>query len=294
MTHQKILISLISTALHNCREVVDSADLQESIKQDGVVVPVGVNLTDDGQYQLIYGFRRFSAAKAVGLAEIPVTVHRNLSAADALTLNLQENVARKSLTPMEEAQAIKRIMDASAQDPSEGLSRSLGWSKTLITQRLALLQMPAEVQDALKRDSISVGQARAISTAPSEIIGDLIKTAEDGATVAALRSQMEDAADLQRYKDQPDDYTPSSHDVEPVSDSDVKDKPAADARWLKDHLLLLGEYLFEDKERMAFSLAVDRVNGKRIPPADLEALCDVVEYMVRRYESLVAEHGDGE
>lgn len=289
MTYEKINLSIIRTSLHNCRDAVDSADLQESISQDGVQVPVGINLVK-GEYELIYGFRRYYAARALGLTHIPARVYQDLTQAEALTLNLQENVARKALTAMEEAQSIKRILDASNSPTStESLSRSLGWSKTLITQRLALLEMPAEVQEALKRDSISVGQARAIASAPADALCDLIKTAEGGATLSTLRDQVDDAIDQELYRQIEDtDDAPTDHDISPVQDSDEV-KRASDPRWLKDHLLRLGEFMFDGSALTLWSLTVDRLSAKRIPTTDLEALCDLTAQMVKLYEDHIAQ-----
>ena len=103
-------------------------------------------------------------------------------------MNLQENVSRQNLSPMEEAYAIKRIIDA-GKSVNE-FRVALGWSKTLITQRLALLDMTLEVQDALDRDSITVMQARAINDADHHHHETLIKMAEEGATVRAIKDEL--------------------------------------------------------------------------------------------------------
>ena len=182
--------------LTNCRaSYEDVEDLVESLASTGQQMPIGVTESDEG-FSLVYGFRRLHAAKRLGWDQIDARVIEPSSEGDLLILNLQENVTRKNLTPIEEAHAIKRIMDAGKSEPE--IRSALGFSKTLITQRLGLLDMSAEVQDALKDDSISVGQARAINEAPEEHKERLIDLAKSGATTKAIRQEADLLNDLMR------------------------------------------------------------------------------------------------
>lgn len=190
-----IEIGLISSAsLVNCRaSYEDIEDLVESLQATGLQMPIGVTLKDEG-YALVYGFRRLHAAKALGWDKIEARVVEAESDADLLILNLQENVTRKNLTPIEEAHAIQRIMEA-GKTPTE-IRQALGFSKTLITQRLALLDMSPTVQNALQDDGISVGQARAISEAPESHQERLVELAKSGATTKSLRMEADLLADM--------------------------------------------------------------------------------------------------
>lgn len=215
-----IPIDHIDTAhLTNCRDSYeDIEDLTLSLSTIGLQMPIGVFNATDGSYGLVYGFRRLHAAKSLGWSHIDAMLVSASSEADYLILNLQENVTRKSLTPLEEAYAIQNIMDA-GKTP-EQIRSALGFSKTLITQRLALLGMSAEVKSALANDGISVGQARAISEAPSEHHERLVELAKNGATSKSLRMESDLINDLSQ--------TPFADESVPSLPQDVVDPMPTD------------------------------------------------------------------
>lgn len=191
MEVKKIKISQIDLNLiTNSRVNIDVDDLAESIATSGLNNPVGVCQTVDGRYGLVYGFRRFNAVSRLGWDEIDCRVMSGLDQSELLIMNLQENVSRKNLNPMEEALAIQRIQNL-GRDVNE-FRKELGWSKTLISQRLALLEMSEEIIYSLKNDEISVNQARAINQAPEELQEELIELAKVGTTAKSLREKVDE------------------------------------------------------------------------------------------------------
>jgi ParB family chromosome partitioning protein len=134
-------------------------ELSQSVKEKGLIQPVLVRRRGE-YYELIAGERRFRAASALGLKEIPAIV-READDRDALELSLIENIQRQDLNPIEEARAYKYLMDK-FQFTQEGLSHALGKSRTAVANSLRLLHLPQEIQQELKAGRISFGHGRAL------------------------------------------------------------------------------------------------------------------------------------
>ncbi len=141
--------------------------LVESIGTIGVQQPLGVKKLAKGKYSLIYGFRRIEAARVALLDEVPCRVYPlKTKQKDLFLLNLQENVTRQSLNPVDESRAIKRLIDLKMVD--KDIYDALGISKSKFTQRKKVIGYPDAVQEALRTDSISIYQARQIVTLPED------------------------------------------------------------------------------------------------------------------------------
>jgi ParB family chromosome partitioning protein len=140
------------------------AGLAESVRVQGVVQPVIVRPISDGAYELIAGERRWRAAKAAGLATIPVLV-RPTDDRDSLLLALVENVAREDLSPIEEARAYATLQDEFALSLGEVAER-VGRSKPSVSNRIRLLDLPDDVLGLVERGLLSEGHARAVLAVP--------------------------------------------------------------------------------------------------------------------------------
>ena len=138
------------------REVFDETGLEEladSIREHGVIQPIIVRPIENGKYELIAGERRSKASALAGLTTIPAIV-RNMDDKESAKVSLLENLQRKNLSPIEEARTYKRILEL--EDMSQGdLARTMGKSQPLIANKLRLLSLPEEVQDALIKNQIS-------------------------------------------------------------------------------------------------------------------------------------------
>jgi ParB/RepB/Spo0J family partition protein len=149
------------------REAGDLTALKASIEDTGLQQPIGVQKTKGDSYRLIFGYRRFTCAQELGLTEIKAVVYgTKLKKSQRLLLNLQENVARASLSPLEEAEAAKRLLDEGMSEAN--IITALGWSKTLFTQRIKILGYSDALQTAIGEENITVQQASKIAELPEE------------------------------------------------------------------------------------------------------------------------------
>ncbi len=134
--------------------------LARSIQESGVVQPILVRPAPNGRYQIIAGERRFRAAQKLGLPTIPAVV-RPVADDRLLEFALVENIQREELTPIEEAQALRRLQDELGLT-QEALAVKVGKDRATITNTLRLLRLPAEVREELQRGTLSAGHARAL------------------------------------------------------------------------------------------------------------------------------------
>jgi ParB family chromosome partitioning protein len=137
-------------------------DLTASIRARGVLQPLLArpDPTAAGQYQIIAGERRWRAAQAAGLHEVPTLV-RELSDADAMAAALVENLQREDLNAIEEAEGYRRLtMDFHLSQ--EAIGTAVGKSRSHIANTLRLLNLPATVQAEVRNGALSAGHARAL------------------------------------------------------------------------------------------------------------------------------------
>lgn len=141
------------------------AELADSIKQNGILQPLLVRKKGSG-YEIVAGERRYQAAKAAGLTEIPVVI-RDISDDDVFKLALIENLQRSDLSPLEEAQGYRQLIKEKGLTQEE-LAKLLSKSRSAITNTLRLLDLPREVQELVEEGKLTAGHARAILAVPSE------------------------------------------------------------------------------------------------------------------------------
>lgn len=135
-------------------------ELSESIKHQGVIVPITVRKQNEKKYQIISGERRFRASVMAGLTEIPCYV-RVANDQSMLEMALVENLQRENLNAIETAIGFKRLVDECSLTQEE-LSSRVGKNRSTITNYLRLLRLPAEIQLGIKNNMITMGHARAI------------------------------------------------------------------------------------------------------------------------------------
>ena len=134
--------------------------LARSIQESGVVQPILVRPVANGRFQIIAGERRFRAALKLGLSTIPAVV-RTVADDRVLEFALVENIQREELTPIEEAQALRRLQDELGLT-QEALASKVGKDRATVANTIRLLRLPAEVREELQRGTLSAGQARAL------------------------------------------------------------------------------------------------------------------------------------
>jgi ParB family chromosome partitioning protein len=138
------------------------AALTESIRAKGVMQPLLVRRPADAddRYEIVAGERRWRAAQLAGCHELPVVIYA-LSDREALELALLENVQRQDLTPLEEADGYRRLIDEFGHTQEE-LARTLGKSRSHIANLIRLLGLPAALRSMLESGQLSAGHARAL------------------------------------------------------------------------------------------------------------------------------------
>jgi len=150
------------------RKVFDEKELitlSESIKTYGIINPILVRQKEN-QYEIIAGERRYRAAKMAGLTTIPVIV-KSASEQQMAELALIENIQRRDLSPIEEAKSYEEILKIGNQTQEE-LSKKIGKSQSSIANKIRLLSLPQEIQDALINRKISERHARSLLTVQSK------------------------------------------------------------------------------------------------------------------------------
>ena len=174
------------------------ASLAASIKEVGVLQPILVRETAEGDFELIAGERRWRAARRAGLQTMPVLVQAT-SDVHSLEQALVENLHREDLNPLEEAAAYQQLVDA-FDYTHEQVAGRVGKSRTAVTNMLRLLQLPAGVQRALADGAITAGHARAILGTPDRAYQEELarRAAAEGLTVRAVE-------ELVRHHGQPAD-----------------------------------------------------------------------------------------
>ena len=135
-------------------------ELSNSIKVHGLIQPVVVQKDSDGSYFIIAGERRTRASIMAGLEKIPVVIS-DVKEENKLEVALIENIQREDLNPIEEALAYQAIIEMGNLTQEE-LSSRVGKKRSTITNAIRLLQLPTEMQVALKEGKISAGHAKAL------------------------------------------------------------------------------------------------------------------------------------
>ncbi len=136
-------------------------ELADSIKEKGIIQPLVVTQNVDGSYGLIAGERRLRASKIIGLAKVPVVIREVSGDDELLELALIENVQRKDLNPIEEAEAYEKLIKIFSYT-QEQAAEKVGKKRSTVTNRLRLLQLPDFIKDDIGQGRLTEGHSRAI------------------------------------------------------------------------------------------------------------------------------------
>ncbi|HRN62855.1 MAG TPA: ParB/RepB/Spo0J family partition protein, partial [Luteimonas sp.] len=123
-------------------------ELSESIKAQGVIQPIVVRMLPDRTYEIIAGERRWRASREAGLAEIPVVV-REVDDRTVVAMALIENIQREDLNPLEEAQALQRLIDEFDLTHAAA-AETVGRSRAAVSNLLRLLELPPAIRALLE------------------------------------------------------------------------------------------------------------------------------------------------
>lgn len=154
----------------------DLKGLTESVREKGVLEPLLVRyLSESQKYMIISGERRYFAARAAGLAEVPC-IEKDADDAETLELALIENLQRKDLTPFEEADGIQSLGDRFALTHDE-IAKKIGKGRSSITESLSLRGIPDEIKaQCIEKGVVSKSQLLQVSRQPNEAkMKDLVR-----------------------------------------------------------------------------------------------------------------------
>ena len=172
-------------------------ELAESIKAQGVIQPIVVReiAKDKGGkvYEIIAGERRWRASQQAGLKEIPVVI-REVDDRTVVAMALIENIQREDLNPLEEAQALQRLIDEFALTHAEAAA-AVGRSRAAVSNLLRLLDLPPAIRALLEARRLEMGHARALLTLSPELASKLAhEAAEHGWSVREVEHRAQQFA----------------------------------------------------------------------------------------------------
>ena len=167
---QKINISQIIPNPSQPRKKFKDEDLKElssSIKNQGLIQPIIIKPTKNGQYQIIAGERRWRACQLNGMHEVECVV-KNLDDTNVLEAALIENIQREDLNVIEEANAYKGLIEIKGVN-NENLSKLIGKSSSHISNTLRLLELDRKIQEMVINGDLTMGHARALIGVPDAV-----------------------------------------------------------------------------------------------------------------------------
>lgn len=174
-------------------------DLANSIREHGVIQPIVVRKVDKW-YEIVAGERRWRAARAAGLKEVPCIV-RNLTDEEHMLLAIIENMQREDLNPIEEAEGLERMISTFGMTQAE-ISKSVGKSRPYITNSLRLLKLPERIKDMMAEGKLTTGHGRALITIEDQdkAIEIAEKVIEEGLSVRKIEELAKEKKKIKRGK----------------------------------------------------------------------------------------------
>ncbi|MGQ0530168.1 MAG: ParB/RepB/Spo0J family partition protein [Panacagrimonas sp.] len=160
---RELALDALQPGAHQPRRHFDEDALDElarSIAAQGVVQPIVVRAVGAGRYEIVAGERRWRAAQRAGLAQIPVVI-RALDERGAMAVALVENIQRADLNPLEEAVALRRLLDE-CQLTHEQVAEAVGKSRATVTNLLRLMELNEDVQVMVRDARLSLGHAKVL------------------------------------------------------------------------------------------------------------------------------------
>lgn len=162
---RKLPLDMIKPGQYQPRSVFDTdklEELAESIRHQGIIQPVVVRRFSDDEYELIAGERRWRAAQLAGLQEIPAII-REVPDEIAIAMALVENIQREDLNPVEEASALKRLIEEFQMTHQEA-GDAVGRSRSAVSNLIRLLELSEVVRELVDARHLEMGHARALLT----------------------------------------------------------------------------------------------------------------------------------
>jgi ParB family chromosome partitioning protein len=188
-------VTSVAPGRYQPRRHIEPAALEElasSIKAQGLIQPIVVRDAGGGRYELIAGERRWRATQLAGLPDIKALVI-DVPEQSAMAMALIENIQRQDLNPLEEAHALKRLVDEFTLTHQQ-VADAVGRSRAAVTNLLRLIDLPEAIRTLLEQRKLEMGHARALLTLPEVEAQRLARAAvEAGWSVRELEEQVRTA-----------------------------------------------------------------------------------------------------
>jgi ParB family transcriptional regulator, chromosome partitioning protein len=188
-------VERIQPGKYQPRQTMDEDRLQElaaSIRAQGLIQPIIVRTVAAGRFEISAGERRWRAAQIAGLKQIPALV-REAGDQSVVAMALIENIQREELSPLEEAQALQRLI-GEFKLTHQQVAEAIGRSRAAVSNLLRLQELPAQIKKLLEEHKLEMGHARALLTLDPKLALSLaLKAAEHEWTVRELEAAVRDA-----------------------------------------------------------------------------------------------------
>jgi len=179
------------------------ANLKSSIKEHGLLQPIVIRPLDHG-FEIVAGHRRFSACKSMRWRFIPSKI-RDLSDKHAYEIQLTENIQRKSMDPIEEAEAYQKYVNEYGWGGVSDLGRKIGKSEEYVSHRMQLLKLSNDVREKIVHNDLSVSQALELTNVDesmkSEFVDEIVNNKLTVKQIRVMKKKAKEESDL--YKPVP-------------------------------------------------------------------------------------------
>jgi len=192
---QTLPIEFLQRGKYQPRKDMNPEKLQEladSIKAQGVIQPIVVRKIAQDKFEIVAGERRWRASQLAGVQEVPVVI-REIDDRTAMAVALIENIQREDLNPLEEAEALRRLLDEFAMTHQQ-VADAVGKSRVTVTNLLRLLDLHPEVKKLLINKQLEMGHARALLALDGlKQVAAANKIVKEGLTVRAAERLVKDS-----------------------------------------------------------------------------------------------------
>ena len=184
---QTLPIEYMQRGKYQPRKDINPEKLQElanSIKAQGIIQPIVVRKIAHEKYEIVAGERRWRAAQLAGMAQVPIVV-KEIDDRGAMAIALIENIQREDLNPLEEAEALRRLLDE-FEMTHQLIADAIGKSRATVSNLLRLMDLHPEVKKLLLDNQLEMGHARALLSLDGvKQIALANKVVKEGLTVRA-------------------------------------------------------------------------------------------------------------
>jgi ParB family transcriptional regulator, chromosome partitioning protein len=180
----------------------DLLSLKSSIREHGLLQPIVIRPLEHG-FEIVAGHRRFSACKSLRWRFIPCKI-RDLTDKQAYEIQLTENIQRKSMDPIEEAEAYQKYVNEYGWGGVSDLGKKIGKSEEYVSHRMQLLKLPEDVKEKIIQNNLSVSQALELTTfdspTRSEFVDEIVNNKLTVRQIRVLKNKIK--SELNSYQPQ--------------------------------------------------------------------------------------------